>query len=66
MVSVIRLETFKCIGRSMEICQAHVLMVGIWMMLGEVIHSIGDAWSPKNVILALADVVTDPVEMHVD
>jgi len=36
----------------------HGLMMGIWVMLGEVVCSVGDTQSSKNVILALADVVT--------
>jgi len=58
MGSVIRLETFKYIGGCMEICWMHGLMMGIWVMLGEVICFVGGAQLPKNVILALADVVT--------
>ena len=36
------------------------------MVFGEVIGTIGGAWTPKNVELALADPITDPIKTHVD
>jgi len=36
------------------------------MVFGEVIGTIGGAWTPKNVELALADPITDPIKPHVD
>ena len=50
----------------MEICWAHCLMMGGRMVFGEVIGMIGAAGTPKNVELALADPVADPIKMHVD
>jgi len=47
MVSVIRLERFKSIGRQMEICWVQGLMMRIWVVLGEVTYFVGSTWSPK-------------------
>jgi len=66
MVIVIRLETFKSIGGQIEICWAQGLMMRIWVVLGEVICFVGSTWSPKDVILALMDMITNPIEAHVN
>jgi len=44
----------------------HGLMVGCQVMLSEVICFVGSAQSPKDIILALANMIMDPVEMHVN
>jgi len=38
----------------MEIMWVHVLVVGIWVMFGEIVSTVGFARAPKNVKLALA------------
>ncbi len=66
MVSVIRLEIFKSIGRQIKICWVQGLMMRFWVVLGEVIGFVGSTQSPKDVILALVDTITDPIELHVN
>ena len=50
----------------MEISGSYCLMMGGGMVFGEVIGTVGVARAPKDVKLALADPVTDPIKMHVN
>ena len=36
------------------------------MMLGKIIGTIGFAFIPENLELALADAITDPIKAHID
>jgi len=36
------------------------------MVFGEIICTVGTAWPPENVKLALSDPILDPIELHVD
>jgi len=38
----------------------------LWVMLGEVIHSVSVAQSPKDVVLALAYPISYPVKLHIN
>ena len=63
-------ETFKVIlrriCRRVEIRGADSLMVGGGMMLGKIIGTIGFAFIPENLELALADAIADPIKAHID
>ena len=50
----------------MEVDGAHSAVVGGGMMFGEVVAVVVFAWGPKDLELALADTVADPIEAHVN
>ena len=50
----------------MEVCGAHVDVVGGRMVFCVVVGQVGCSWSPVDVELALLDPVLQPVEAHVD
>jgi len=66
MVRIIRLETIKCIGGGVQIGWAHVLMMHIWVVLGEIVGFVCGTRSPEDVILDLTNTVTNPIETHVN
>jgi hypothetical protein len=48
-----------------EICGAHGLVVGRWVMLGEVVTEVFTAVFPVDEKMVLTDVVADPIEAHI-
>ncbi len=50
----------------MQVGWSHGLMMGVQMVLGKEICSVGITWLPKDMVLASMDPVVDPVKMHVD
>ncbi len=60
------MQTKEGIGRGVQVRWPHGLMVGIWVVLSEVINFVGGTWMPEDVILALANAILNPVEMHVN
>jgi len=50
----------------MEIMWAHVLVVGIRVMFGEIVDMVSFARAPKNMKLALVHRVPYPVKVHVN
>jgi len=41
-----------------------VLMMGFWVMLGEIVSFVGGARSPEDVILALANMIANPIKLN--
>ncbi len=61
-------KTGKWIGthdRSVQIGRADTLMMGGWVMLGEIVSPVGIAGLPENMELALAFAIMELVKAHV-
>ena len=50
----------------MEIRETNVLVMGRWVMLGEIISLVEATAFPIDVKLTLSDTVSNPVKTHVD
>jgi hypothetical protein len=49
----------------MKVYWAHLFVMMLWMMLGEVISQIRFAWFPEDVEVPLLDTILDPIKSHV-
>jgi len=56
----------KALAEECKVLWPHGLMVGIQVVLSEVIGFVGGTQMPEDVILALANAILNPVEMHVN
>jgi len=54
------------LGRQVQIGWTDTLMMGGRMVHDKIISTVIAAWLPEDVKLALADMIPDPIKVHVD
>ena len=56
----------RCWVWYMEVCGAHIDVMGWGVVLRVIVSQIGGPWAPVDVKVALLDSVFKPIEGHVD